>query len=77
MFVCFLVFYPPTGKHLDLFADVVSEFKSFSEPHQQPRVLGKRALCPVVLDLPISANLLSALPNLKWFIECYLALLEC
>jgi hypothetical protein len=30
MLVCFLVFYQLMGKHLALFMDVVSEFKSFS-----------------------------------------------
>jgi hypothetical protein len=31
MLVCFLVFHQLTGKHLTLLADVVLEFKSFSE----------------------------------------------
>jgi hypothetical protein len=31
MLVCFIVFYRLKGKHLDLLADVVSGFKSFSE----------------------------------------------
>jgi hypothetical protein len=42
-----------------------------------PRVLGKRALSPDVLDIPIWVKLLSALPDIKWFVECYLAMVEC
>jgi hypothetical protein len=39
-----------------------------------PRVLSKRAFSPDVLYLPILVKLSSALPDLKWFVECYLAL---
>jgi hypothetical protein len=40
MLVCFLVFYQPTGKHLALLVDVVSEFKSFSEAPRLARNCG-------------------------------------
>jgi hypothetical protein len=39
-----------------------------------PQVLSKRAFSPDVLYLPILAKLSSAFPDLKWFVECYLAL---
>jgi hypothetical protein len=40
--VCFLVFYQPTGKHLALVANTVSEFKSFSEAPCLARKCGTR-----------------------------------
>jgi hypothetical protein len=40
--VCFLVFYRLMGKHLALLADVVSEFKSFSEAPRLARKCGTR-----------------------------------
>jgi hypothetical protein len=42
MLVCFLIFYRLMGKHLALFADVVSEFKSFSEAPCLARKCGTR-----------------------------------
>jgi hypothetical protein len=40
MLVCFLVFYRPTGKYLDLLTDVVFGFKSFSEAPRLARKCG-------------------------------------
>jgi hypothetical protein len=51
MLLCFLVFYRLTGKHLALLADVVSEFKSFSETSHLARKCGTRRSNNPVRDL--------------------------
>jgi hypothetical protein len=51
MLVCFLIFYRLTGKHLALLADVVSEFKSFSEAPCLARKCGTRKSDSLVMAL--------------------------